>query len=149
MTTTLYCRELRAVYGPSSALTPPRNKVTNAQDAFTVLAPLLESAAEEHAVVLLLDARHQVIALSQISSGGVSSTVVDPKVVFRAALLTNSSSVIFAHGHPSGDVAPSAEDLALTRRLSQAGEMIGCPLLDSLVIGDGRYYSCRNHGVLR
>jgi DNA repair protein RadC len=149
MTTTLYCRELRAVYGPSSALTPPRNKVTNAQDAFTVLAPLLESAAEEHAVVLLLDARHQLIAISQVSSGGVSSTVVDPKVVFRAALLASSSGLVFAHNHPSGDVAPSPEDLAMTRRLTEAGELLGCPLLDSLVIGDGRYYSCRDNGVLR
>mgnify|MGYP001358251394 CR=1 FL=1 len=149
MTTTLYCRELRAVYGPSPALTPPRNKVTNAKDAFTVLAPLLESAAEEHAVVLLLDARHQLTAISQVSSGGVSATVVDPKVVFRAALLASASGLILAHNHPSGDVAPSPEDLALTRRLGEAGELIGCPLLDSLVIGDGRYYSCRDHGVLR
>jgi DNA repair protein RadC len=149
MKTTLYCRELRAVYGPSPALTPPRNKVTNAKDAFTVLAPLLESAAEEHAVVLLLDARHQVVAISQVSTGGVSSTLVDPKVVFRAALLSNSSGVIFAHGHPSGDVAPSADDLALTRRLGEAGEVIGCPLLDSIVMGNGRYYSCRENGVLR
>ena len=149
MKTTLYGRELRAVYGPSPALTPPRNKVTNAQDAFTVLAPLLESAAEEHAVVLLLDARHQLIAISQVSSGGVSGTVVDPKVVFRAALLTNSSGMIFAHNHPSGDAAPSPEDLAMTRRLTEAGEVLGCPLLDSLVIGDGRYYSCRDNGVLR
>jgi DNA repair protein RadC len=90
-----------------------------------------------------------VIAISQISSGGVSGTVVDPKVVFRAALLANASAVIFAHNHPSGDVAPSPDDLALTRRLGEAGELIGCPLLDSVVIGDGRYYSCRDNGVLR
>ena len=149
MKTTLYCRELRAVYGPSPAMTPPGNRVMGAQDAFAVIAPMLESAAEEHAVMLLLDARHHVIAISQISSGGVSGTVVDPKVVFRAALLANASGVIFAHNHPSGDVAPSADDLALTRRLGEAGELIGCPLLDSIVIGDGRYYSCRENGVLR
>ena len=110
---------------------------------------MLESAAEEHAVMLLLDARHHVIAVSQIASGGLSATLVDPKVVFRAALLTNSSGVIFAHNHPTGDVAPSADDLALTRRLGEAGELIGCQLLDSIVIGDGRYYSCRDNGVLR
>jgi DNA repair protein RadC len=149
MKTTLYCRELRAVYGPSLAMTPPRNRVMGAQDAFAVIAPMLESAAEEHAVMLLLDARHHVIAISQISSGGVSGTVVDPKVVFRAALLANASGVIFAHNHPSGDVAPSPDDLALTRRLGEAGELIGCQLLDSVVIGDGRYYSCRDNGVLR
>ena len=149
MKTTLYCRELRAVYGPSPAMTPPGNRVMGAQDAFAVIAPMLESAAEEHAVMLLLDARHQVIAISQASTGGVSGTLVDPKVVFRAALLANASGVIFAHNHPTGDVAPSADDLALTRRLGEAGEMIGCQLLDSIVIGNGRYYSCREHGVLR
>ena len=100
MKTTLYCRELRAVYGPSPAMTPPRNRVLNAQHAFAVIAPMLESAAEEHAVVLLLDARHHLIAISQISSGGVSGTVVDPKVVFRAALLANASGVILAHSVP-------------------------------------------------
>ena len=149
MTIPLYCRELRAVYGPSSAVTPPDNCVKDSKQAVLVVQPLLETAAEEHALVILLDARHQLIALSQVSSGGVSGMSIDPKVVFRAALLANASGLIFLHNHPSGDPTPSAEDVVMTRRLRDAGEIIGCQLLDSIVIGaEGRFMSFRDQGRL-
>jgi DNA repair protein RadC len=87
-------------------------------------------------------------AYHELSRGTLDSTVVHPREVFKTALLANAAAVIVAHNHPSGDPSPSADDIALTRRLTQAGNIIGIPVLDHLVIGVRSHFSLREAGLL-
>ena len=95
-----------------------------------------------------LDVRHTVLSCEEVSRGTLVGSLVHPREVYKAAILANAASIVVAHNHPSGDPTPSAEDYAVTRRLRQAGDVLGIPLLDSLVIGRGTYYSLRDHGEL-
>ena len=89
--------------------------------------------AREHFVALYLDTRHKPVAHQVVSVGTASASLVHPREVFQPAILVGSSAVIVAHNHPSGDATLSPEDREVTRRLAQAGALLGVPLLDSLV----------------
>ena len=97
---------------------------------------------------LLLDARHQVIRMRTISIGTVTESLVHPREVFREAIQHGSTALIVCHNHPSGDPSPSAEDIAVTKRLVEAGKIIGIDLLDHVVIGDGRFVSLKERGLM-
>lgn len=116
------------------------------------LAPLLSRYYQMHdreeVIAALLDNAHTVIGLVQISIGGLDAAVVDPRQIFKAALLANAASVILAHNHPSGNPEPSSADIRITRRLQQAGKMLGIPLLDHLIMSEGAYTSLKTQGVL-
>ena len=90
---------------------------------------------------LLLDARNRVLAIPEISRGTLSTSLVHPREVFRPAILAQAAAVIVAHNHPSGLSEPSEQDHAVTERLARAGRLIGIPLLDHLIVGDGSYHS--------
>lgn len=108
-----------------------------------------EILAEYHAspvevfVALALDARHRILALWTVSQGSATATLVHPREVFGPALRVGAVAVIVAHCHPSGDCTPSAEDVEVTRRLLAAGELLGVPVLDHVVIGAGAFTSIR------
>lgn len=121
-----------------------RPMVNNAEHAATVLVPLLSREPSEVFVACLLDARHRLTALHRCGQGCVSSVCIEPRAVFTAALLGNAVAVIVAHNHPSGDPEPSREDALLTERLVAAGRLLGVPVLDHLVIGDGAWRSVRD-----
>jgi len=89
--------------------------------------------AREHFVALYLDTRHKPVAHQVVSVGTASASLVHPREVFQPAILVGSSAIIVAHNHPSGDATLSPEDREVTRRLAQAGALLGVPLLDSLV----------------
>jgi DNA repair protein RadC len=108
----------------------------------------LELARREHFVAFLLDARNRVLARETISVGTLSASLVHPREVFGPAIERRAASVIVVHNHPSGDPEPSADDLALTRRLVQAGTLIGIEVLDHLVIGYGSYVSLKSRGLM-
>lgn len=115
------------------------------------IVPLLKKYARkdrEHFVAVYLTARSQVIAVEVVSVGTLSASLVHPREVFKGAILHNAAAVIVAHNHPSGDTTPSAEDKDATRRLSQAGTLLGIPLLDHLVIGARGYSSFKEMGLL-
>jgi len=97
-------------------------------------------------VALLLDTRHRVIGIHTVSIGTIRCSPLEPAEVLKAALLANAAVVIVAHNHPSGDPEPSAEDRAATKRLQEAGRIVGVELLDHLVIGDGRWVSLKERG---
>jgi DNA repair protein RadC len=108
----------------------------------------LELARREHFVAFLLDARNRVLARETISVGTLSASLVHPREVFAPAIERRAAAIIVVHNHPSGDPEPSADDLALTRRLVQAGILVGIEVLDHLVIGHGTYVSLKSRGLM-
>ena len=124
-----------------------RKKVDCAATAARILQQYLDGADREHFVVLLLDTQNQVIGIHTVTVGTLDASLVHPREVFKTAILANAASVLLAHNHPSGDATPSAEDLMVTRQLSEAGITIGIEVLDHIVVGDvDRYYSFREAG---
>ncbi len=98
---------------------------------------------EEHFGVLLLDTRHRLIGAVVVSVGSLDASLVHPREVFRAAAEHSAAAIVLFHNHPSGDPSPSADDLTLTRRLVQAGELMGIGVVDHVVLGDGCWHSVR------
>ena len=122
--------------------------------AEALLRPLIGSSDREHLVAILLDARQKVLGLNMVSMGTATASLVHPREVFKPAILAGASAMIVAHNHPSGDWTPSPEDKDATRRLQKAGELLGVPVLDHVIIGQpsvegGRgWYSFREAGLL-
>jgi DNA repair protein RadC len=107
----------------------------------------LKGKKREHFLVILLDTRSQLIKISEISIGSLDSSIVHPREVFKEALSASAASVIFAHNHPSGDPEPSEDDVKLTERLANAGEVMGIDVLDHVIIGDKKYLSLKREGL--
>jgi DNA repair protein RadC len=112
------------------------------------LLPTFGARPIEHFGIVLLDTRHRVLRTTVVASGTLNSTIVQPREVFREAMLGRAAAVVAFHNHPSGDPLPSPEDVALTRRLAAAGTLIGIDLVDHIVLGDARYCSFREMGQL-
>lgn len=104
----------------------------------------LEKADREMLYALHLDAKNRIIAMELVSMGSLTNSVIHPREVFKGAILNNSASVILVHNHPSGDTKPSKDDLKITEGIIKAGEMLGIPVIDHIVIGDGKYYSVKS-----
>ena len=100
-------------------------------------------------VVLLLDAKNKLLGSHIVNDESLTISVIDPREVFKAAILSNAVAIILLHNHPSGDPTPSNEALSITTRLHQVGEVLGIRVLDHVVIGDGRYVSFVNDGYLQ
>lgn len=128
---------------------PPRTRpvIRRPADAAALVVDALRFCETEQFWVLLLNTRHEVVDRIEIARGGLSSAPVHPRDVFRAAVRGGAAAVILVHNHPSGNPSPSRTDVALTRRLDRAGRVMGIPVLDHLIVGDGRYVSLRERGV--
>ncbi len=124
-----------------------RVKITDSQTAFDVIYPHLGDLNHEEFWVIFLNRANAVIGKQNISKGGVSGTVVDPKVVFKMAVQFPASGIILAHNHPSGNLKPSQADHQLTRKLKEAGKALDIPVLDHLIIGERDYFSFVDEGV--
>ena len=119
-----------------------RKKVSQPAVAAEVLWKFLEGADREHFVVVLLDTQNQIIGLHTVTVGTLDASLVHPREIFKAAILSNSAAILLAHNHPSGDPTPSAEDRSVTRLLVDAGVTLGIEVMDHVVLGDSpRYYS--------
>ncbi len=101
----------------------------------------LHEAPEEHFCILCLNAKNKIVGVHTISIGSLNASIVHPREVFKAAMLNNASGIICLHNHPSGDPEPSREDIEVTHRLVNAGNILGIKVFDHVVIGDGRYKS--------
>ena len=108
-----------------------------------MLMALLHDEAVEVFGILCLTTKHRVICWHEVSRGCLDSTVVHPRDTFKAAMLANAAAIVAAHSHPSGDPDPSPDDLVLTQRLVHAGEILGIPVLDHIIVGDGAFVSLR------
>ena len=111
------------------------------QDVADFLMPRLRYAAKEQFVVILLNSKNKVIGTEVVSEGSLSSSVVHPREVYAPAMLHHAAAIMVAHNHPSGDSKPSFEDEEVTRMLSRSGKVLGIPMIDHVIIGDGNYYS--------
>ena len=111
------------------------------QDVADFLMPRLRYAAKEQFVVILLNSKNKVIGTEVVSEGSLSSSVVHPREVYAPAMLHHAAAIMVAHNHPSGDPKPSFEDEEVTRMLSRSGKVLGIPMIDHVIIGDGNYYS--------
>ena len=103
----------------------------------------------EQAYILLLNRANRVVGVSNISKGGTYAAIIDRKVIFGTALKTHASSIIIAHGHPSGNLQPSQLDIETTKTLKEAGEVLEIPIVDHLILTSESYYSFADEGMLK
>ena len=120
--------------------------ITSPGDAAQYFMKILRHETHEKFYVMLLNTKNRIIRVKQISEGSLTSSVVHPRSVFSAAITSNSAAILVAHNHPSGNPYPSTEDRNLTRALEEGCNLLGIPLLDHVVIGDGVWYSFKEHG---
>ena len=126
------------------AALPARPALTSAERVHALLAPELRGLERETFVLLLLDGKHRLRRREIVSVGTLTSSLVHPREVYRAAVRESAAAIVCAHNHPSGDPEPSPEDLEVTRRLAECGRLLGIPLLDHVILGSaGRHVSLR------
>ncbi|MBL4952095.1 DNA repair protein RadC [Neobacillus sp. YIM B02564] len=130
----LYNLESKKVISPESAV-----KIVN-----TVLG--LNQRSSEHFAVITLNAQNEVAGVHPLFKGSLNAAIVHPREVFQAALLNNAASIICFHNHPSGNPEPSKEDIDVTKRLAEAGQILGIQVLDHIIIGDGKFVSLKQKG---
>ncbi|MFC3790420.1 DNA repair protein RadC [Paenibacillus sp. GCM10012307] len=125
-----------------------RMTVRSPKDVADHMMEQLRYLKKEHFVCLFLDTKNRVIAEETLSVGTLNASLVHPREVFRAAIKCSSASIICVHNHPSGNPAPSPEDIQMTKRLVEAGELVGIDVLDHIVIGDLQYTSLKEQGFM-
>ena len=125
-----------------------RSSITCPEDGVKLLMPRLRYEPNEHFVAILLNSKNKVLAFKHISEGSLNCSVVHPREVFLPAIVEHAAALFVAHNHPSGDPAPSKEDNLLTDALVQTGKAMGLPVLDHVIIGDGTYFSYREHALI-
>ncbi len=118
-----------------------RPKLSTPSQMAAYLQPEYGAAALERFGIVILNTKHRVLAIRVLSVGSLNATVVHPREVFRAAAALSASAIVLFHNHPSDDPMPSADDLALTTRLVQAGTVMGIDVVDHLILAGGRYFS--------
>jgi DNA repair protein RadC len=122
-------------------------RVTSSGEVFSLFR-FLANETKEHFLALHMDSKNRVLCIDQISSGSLNASIVHPREVFKGCLLSSAAAMILLHNHPSGDPTPSREDLELTGRLREAGELLGIRVLDHVIIGSGCYVSLADRGLI-
>ena len=117
-------------------------------DTIPVLEAELSGLSYERFLALALSTRNHVIAVLPVSNGSLNASIVHPRELFQRAILSNCASIIIAHGHPSGDPTPSPEDIQLTKKLVEAGELLDIPILDHVILGYGKWVSFKERGLI-
>jgi DNA repair protein RadC len=125
-----------------------RVRLRTPRDAAEYLLPTFGARAVEQFGIVLLDSKHRVLKTAVVASGSLNATIVQPRDVFREAILGAAAAVVAFHNHPSGDPSPSPDDVELTRRLAAAGALVGIDVVDHVVLGDARYCSFKELGQL-
>jgi DNA repair protein RadC len=125
----------------------PRGKISTPEDTVRLLREM-QDMDRERGMMLHLDVKNNVVGIENISTGSLSSSIVHSREALKGAILSNAANVIFVHNHPSGDPAPSNEDMAIHRQLQKAFDDVGIELLDSIIIGRDSYFSFKEHGLI-
>jgi DNA repair protein RadC len=113
-----------------------------------LVVPLIGTADREHCLAVLLDTKHRVLSTVTVSIGSLDHTFMSPREIMRDALLANAAACVLVHNHPSGDPEPSRDDERVTRRLVEAGRLVGVEVLDHLVVGGGTWVSLARRGLV-
>ncbi|MDH3733188.1 MAG: DNA repair protein RadC [Gemmatimonadota bacterium] len=123
------------------------SRITGPRDVFGRLGPLLRDRKQEEFWVLHLDTQNRILIERCLTIGLLNSSLVHPREVFAPAITAGAASLLLAHNHPSGDPEPSPEDIAVTRQLVESGRLLGIPVRDHIVIGDGSFVSLNERGL--
>lgn len=136
--------------GRRVAKTTPQERwaIRSPEDVSKLMMEEMRHLTQEHFVCLFLNTKNQVIAQHTIFIGSLNSSIVHPREVFKEAIRRSSASIICLHNHPSGDPTPSKEDIEVTKRLISVGQIVGIDMLDHVIIGDGRFCSLREKGLI-
>lgn len=126
-----------------------RKKIQSPNDIFNIAQNVIRGNeyAEENLWLITLDIKNNITGIFTVSTGSLNSSIVHPREIFKRAVLQNAASIIICHNHPSGDPAPSQEDIDTTKRIYDAGKILGIELLDHVIIGDNKYTSLKERGV--
>ncbi|MEF2246455.1 JAB domain-containing protein [Paenibacillus sp. IITD108] len=124
--------------------------IRSPQDAYNIITTVLdlENEAVEHFGILTLNTKNAIAGVHVISIGTLNTTLVHPREVFKSAILNNAASLVCFHNHPSGCPSPSPEDINLTKKLIEAGSIIGIDVLDHIIVGDDRFTSLKEDGLI-
>lgn len=142
--------EVELIY-KSKVKASDRPKISSSKDAFNVLSKSWdENKIElvEQFKIMFLNKANKVLGIFDVSTGGISGTVADPRVIFVAALKANCCAIIISHNHPSGNLKPSRQDEELTQKIKQAGQLLEIKLLDHVIVSSEAYYSFAEEGLL-
>jgi len=129
----------------------PYNETTpvySPDDLARIMIPRMTGYPVEHFDIVLLNTAHRILGVRNVSIGGLDVSIVEPRAVFQIACLANAASIIAVHNHPSGALAPSTNDIKITKRLTEAGTLMGIPLLDHLIITADGYTSLARQGII-
>jgi DNA repair protein RadC len=140
--------EIKLKYQPTEYR---KTKISRSEDAFTVLSQLYDTDTIEYfetSIALFLNRANNTIGWIQLSSGGMSCTIIDPKILFATALKCGASSMILSHNHPSGNLQPSTSDINLTKKVVEIGKLMEIPLLDHLIVTNEGFKSMADDGLL-
>ena len=123
-------------------------RITCSTDVVDLMRPDLLDLSHEEFWIIILNRANFVIKKTQISRGGISGTVADPKLIFKSAIEESGSSIILVHNHPSGNLKPSQADINLTKNLKEAGKFMEIPVLDHIIVSDNCYFSFADEGLI-
>jgi DNA repair protein RadC len=123
-------------------------EIRGPDDVARVVGPKLRQETREHFLVLLLNARHEVMGRETVSVGSLNASIVHPREVFRPAVVASAAATVLVHNHPSGDPEPSEEDLSISKRLVEAGELLGISVLDHVIVASRGVVSLRARQLL-
>ncbi|MFU1792574.1 JAB domain-containing protein [Paenibacillus azoreducens] len=138
---------LRLVREKTSILYPQR-RIYRAADAADLFLQFLGDFDREAFCILTLDTKNQPTAIHMVSCGTLNASLVHPRETYKLAILANAASIIGCHNHPSGDPTPSSEDVEITKRIRDAGLLMGIELLDHIVLGEGNFVSLKERGLM-
>jgi DNA repair protein RadC len=126
----------------------PGSRMNSSREVYAHYYPLLRDEKKEIFFVLLLDGKNRLLREERVSEGSLTASIVHPREVYRTAIRESAASILAMHNHPSGDPSPSREDYEVTLRLKEAGDLVGIPLLDHVILGERRYVSFREHRLI-
>lgn len=127
---------------------PDRTQIKSSNDIFVLLSPFLSDLQTEEFWAIFLNQNNRVLGKSQLSSGGINQSVVDVRILFKAAIDQFATALVIAHNHPSGNLKPSTEDVKITKQIAEAGKILNIQLLDHVIIAQNSYFSFADESML-
>ena len=127
---------------------PDRTQIKSSNDIFVLLSPFLSDLQTEEFWAIFLNQNNRVLGKSQLSSGGINQSVVDVRILFKAAIDQFATALVIAHNHPSGNLKPSTEDVKITKQIAEAGKILSIQLLDHVIIAQNSYFSFADESML-